>query len=50
MRKNSLPNIKIDSVLGQFPNLKEGTEVNTTEVIKGLWAYIREHNLKIKKV
>ena len=47
---SNLPNIKIDTVLGMFPDLEEGTVQPTPKVIQGLWKYIKEQNLKVAKV
>lgn len=46
---NNLPYIKIDAVLAQF-GLEEGEEIKTSQVNKALWAYIKAHDLKVKKI
>lgn len=50
-KKSNLPNIKIDEVLDGFcVTASNVDELPTHEVIKRLWRYIRENDLKVAKV
>lgn len=48
-RKNMLPFIKVDDKLRAI--LKTDKDmIETTEMIKGVWAYVKANNLKVPKV
>ena len=50
MRKNNLPNIRIDALLSQLTGLKVGDEIPTSQVISLFWQYVKAQDLKVKKV
>lgn len=44
-----LPLIKVDSKLSEILNQPNGKLIETTEMIKGVWNYVKANNLKVPK-